>query len=146
MCLMSQGVPIKVAIKNFWTKFPFSLVVGPLGGVGIKRIKKKDGSGNNQVAMMAEIYSRYEEIALIIAPEGSRSLRKKWKSGFYYVAQQAKVPIVSLAGDYSNKTVWFGPVFHGHEPLEEVMKELMVFFKDCVPKYPEGFSLDERYV
>ncbi len=146
LCMMSLGVPIKVAIKAVWMIFPFSLLIKPIGGVGIKRKKKKDGSGYNQVEMLAELYTRYDKIALIVAPEGSRSLRKKWKTGFYHVAQKANVPIVTLGGDYTNRTVYFGPVFHGGETLEEVMREMMVFFKDSKAKFPEMFALDERYV
>ena len=133
MCMISMGVPIKVAIKNFWTKFPFSLIIGPIGGVGIRRIRNKDGSGYNQVDMLAELFERYEKIALIITPEGSRSLRKEWKTGFYHIAQKANVPIVTLGGDYEKKVVYFGPVFTGQESLDEVMRAMMNFL--CLPMY-----------
>ncbi len=145
MCMISLGVPIKVAIKKFWTKFPFSLLIKPLGGVGINRIRKKDGTGNQQVDMLADLYKRYDQIALIITPEGSRSLHKQWKTGFYHIAQKAEVPIVTLGGNYENRTVYFGPVFSGEESLEKVMQDMMAFFKNSVAKYPEEFSVDERY-
>ena len=146
LCMIGLGVPIKVAIKNFWTIFPFSLVINPMGGVGIKRKKKQDGTGNNQVDLLAELFSRYDEIALIISPEGSRELRKKWKTGFFYMAQKANVPIVTLAGNYKNRTVYFGPVFNPGKTLEEVMSEMMEFFKSGSAKFPQKFSLDERFV
>lgn len=145
MCLMSLGVPVKVAIKKFWTRFPFSLIIKPLGGVGINRIKNKDGTGNNQVDMLAELYERYDQIALIITPEGSRSLRKEWKTGFYHIAKKAKVPIVAFSGDYNIQKVWFGPVYKGKETLDEVMRDMMVFYDKSGPKYPADFALDQRY-
>ena len=146
MCMFSLGVPTKVAIKKFWTKFPFSLIIKPIGGVGIDRSKKKDGTRKSQVEMLAELYQQYDKMALVITPEGSRSLRRQWKTGFYHIAQKANVPIVTLTGDFKTKTVQFGPVFDGKQTLDEVMREMMAFFKKGVACYPEKFALDERYV
>ena len=146
MCMFGWGIPCKVAIKQFWTQFPFSLVIKPLGGVGINRSKKKDGGKRSQVEMLAEIFDRYEQIALIITPEGSRSKRTQWKSGFYHIAQAAKVPIVTLTGNFSTRTVEFGPVYKNGESLETVMRGMMKFFVRGGAKYPENFALDERYI
>ena len=143
ICMLAWGVPIKVAIKKFWTKFPFGLIVKPIGGVAIDR---KRGAGRNQVELLAKIFDDYEKIALVITPEGSRSLRKEWKTGFYHIAQKAKVPIVTLSGDFKTRTVQFGPVFKGRQSLEEVMRQTMAFYKkEGGPKYPEKFSVDVRY-
>ncbi len=146
LCMMGLGVPVKLAIKQFWVLFPFSLIIKPLGGVGIKRKKKADGTGYNQVEMMAEIFKEYDQIALIIAPEASRSIRKQWKTGFFHVAEMANVSIVTLRGDYAKREVEFGPVYKGKENLDKVMRGMMTFFSGGIAKYPEKSSLDERYV
>ena len=144
LCMIGLGVPIKLAIKKFWVQFPFSLLIKPLGGIGIDR--KKGGKGKNQVDMLAEIFTQFEKIALIITPEGSRSLRKEWKTGFYHVAQKANVPIVTLTGDYPTKTVALERIYPPGDSLDEVMTGLMHSYKNIKGKYPEQFSLDERYV
>ena len=146
LCMFSMGVPTKVVIKKFWTRFPFNLLIRPLGGMGIDRTRDKNGQRKNQVQMLADLFKRFDKIALVITPEGSRSRRSHWKTGFYHIARAARVPIVTLTADFKNRTVRFGPVFYGTEPLDEVMHRMMAFFKKGVPLLPEQFALDEKYI
>ena len=145
VAMMSWGIPVKIVIKNFWTKFPFSLVVGPLGGIGIDRSKKRNKE-NSQTNDLAPVFDKYEKIAFIITPEGSRSLKKEWKTGFYQIAKLANVPMVTLKGNYKARTVEFGPVYYPSQDLEEVMRSMMAYYNDSVAKYPSKFSLDQRYI
>lgn len=142
LCIWSLDVPMKLAIKDFWTKFPFGLIIKPLGGVGIDRTKRK---GKDHINMMASIFDKYERIAFVITPEGSRSKRTRWKTGFYHLAKAADVPIVTFRADFSERTCDFGPVFTTQKSMDNVMKEMMVFFDGGVPYHPELFSVDERY-
>jgi len=144
LCMMSMGVPIRAAIKNFWTKFPFSLIIKPLGGVGIDR--SSGGKKRDQVSMLAEVFDKNEHIAFVITPEGTRKKRTRWKMGFYHVAKKANVPMVSFAADFSKRQCWFGPVHTPDEKLEDVMTSMTSFFGGAVAYHPELFSLDERYV
>ncbi len=143
--MMAWGVPMKVVIKKAWTKFPFGLVLKPLGAVGISRSTDKKPDKKNQVFRLASVYKDYEKIAFVITPEGSRSLRKQWKTGFYHIAKLAKVPIVLISADVRAKKVKFGPLLSPEDDLETVMKQMMDFYKDAVAFYPENFALDERY-
>ncbi|MEM1124501.1 MAG: 1-acyl-sn-glycerol-3-phosphate acyltransferase, partial [Bacteroidota bacterium] len=88
------GIPVKIAIKDYWTKFPWGIIIKPFGGLGIDRSKKDPNAPRkSQIEQMADFFKAYDEIALVIAPEGTRRLRKEWKMGFYYVAKKANVPI-----------------------------------------------------
>ena len=144
LCMMGWGIPVKVAIKDFWTKFPFSLIIKPLGGVGINRSKRQKGT--SQIYDLVPIFEQNERIAFIITPEGSRGPRTQWKAGFYQIARLAKVPMVTLKGNFADKTVEFGPVFYPDQELDTIMRSMMEFFKDGVGKYPEMFKIDERYI
>ncbi len=144
--MVAWGVPIKVVIKKSWTKFPLSLVIKPLGGVGIERKANPDGTKRNQVQLLADIFKKHEEIAMIIAPEGTRSKTDQWKTGFYHVAQAANVPIVSFTGDNPTRKIKFGKVFYPGADKEEVMKYLMGFFSSAQGVNPENFTVDKRYV
>ena len=42
---------------------------------------------------------------LAIAPEGTRKKVKKWKTGFYYIALKANLPILMVSFDYEKKQV-----------------------------------------
>ncbi|MFK7810485.1 MAG: 1-acyl-sn-glycerol-3-phosphate acyltransferase [Saprospiraceae bacterium] len=149
MNMFGWGIPVKVAIKNFWTQFPFNLLIKPLGGVGIDRSKKTGDRKGAQILAMASVFKRYEKIAFIITPEGSRSKRTKWKQGVYYIAKEAGVPIVTMTANYDTRDITFGPVFHPEkDDLETVMRGMMDFYRvhGIGAKYPEEFALDERYV
>jgi 1-acyl-sn-glycerol-3-phosphate acyltransferase len=141
--MFAWGIPVKVAIKKFWTEFPFSLLIRPLGGVGIDRSKKAKENRGAQIGNIAAVFKKYEEIAFIITPEGSRSKRTKWKTGFYHIAKEARVPIVIMTADYNTRHITFGPVLYPEtEDLETVMRKVMVFYaKNGGSKYPEEFAL-----
>ena len=144
--MMGWGIPIKIAIKKVWTKFPLGLIVNPFGGIGIDRSKSKVRDTKGQVQNLANVFKDHQKIAFVITPEGSRSKRTQWKTGFYHIARLAKVPIVTLSGDYRKKAVEFGPVFTGNEKLEDIMREMMEFYKPGGGKFPDQFALDERYI
>lgn len=143
--IWANGLKMKVVIKKFWTKFPLSLVIKPLGGVGVDR--KKTDSKAKQIDQLADIFNRYEKACFVITPEGTRGPRKRWKTGFYYIAKKANVPIVTLSADFLKREVKFGPIYDPNkQSLEEIMRSMMQFYKDCGPVYPENFMLDERYI
>ena len=81
----------------------------------------------------------------MVAPEGSRSLRKQWKTGFYYVALQAKVPIALGFLDYQKKEAGIARLLRPSGDIEKDMQEIMAFYASISPRYADAFSLDERY-
>lgn len=141
-------VPMKFTVKREWTRFPFGIFMNPLGAVGVDRRPKVPGEKRKSLvdAMVGIIKSR-DRIAMVIPPEGTRSLRKEWKIGFYYTAVKANVPITCGYLDFKNKRAGVAPfaVF----PTGDIKKDLQPineFYKDMKGKFPEKFSLDERYV
>ncbi len=143
--MIAWGLPLKVVIKNAWLKFPFGLVLKPLGAIGITRDIDKKKSKKNQVYRLASVFKDHEEIAFVITPEGTRSPRDEWKTGFYHIAKLANVPIVLISADAPGKKVWFGPTQYPSDDLETVMRNMMDFYKTAVAFYPENFKLDKRY-
>src|SRR5690606_18805419 len=85
------------------------------------------------------------ELALVVTPEGTRSLSKKWKSGFYHVALGANVPILLGYLDYDKREAGIGKVIHPSGDFEADMREIADFYRNISPKYPAKFSLDERF-
>ena len=141
------GIPVKIAIKDFWTKFPMGILVKPMGGLGIDRSKKDPNKPRkSQIEQMADFFGQHERMALVIAPEGTRDLRKEWKMGFYHVAKKANVPITFGYLDYEKKEAGVGGVVYPTDDVAADMKKIMDFYKNIIGKYPECFSLDQRYV
>lgn len=134
----------RFVIKNEWTKFPFSLVMKPAGAIGLDREQLKSKGASSNTDVMADLFKQYPELVLMIAPEGTRKANKHWKTGFYYIAQKAQVPIVLGYADFSKKEAGLGPVIYPQN-FEEDMKKIMDFYRNIQGKEPSNFILDERF-
>ncbi|MEM8617181.1 MAG: 1-acyl-sn-glycerol-3-phosphate acyltransferase [Pseudomonadota bacterium] len=60
-------------------------------------------SSTNLVDQVAAAYAARDEMAVVIAPEGTRSDVKAWKTGFYNISNAAGVPVALGFIDYSKK-------------------------------------------
>jgi len=136
-------IPMKFTVKDFWTKFPLGLLMKPLGGMGIDRSSKTRFS---YVDQMVNIIKSNDHIAMVVAAEGTRSLRKKWKMGFYHTAMKAEVPICFGYLDYVKKEAGISGTLYPTGVIGEDMKVINAFYRDIKGKHPDKFSLDERYV
>ncbi len=103
-----------------------------LGGIPIDRSKSK-----NVVAQSIQQFDQNKTMILTIAPEGTRSKVKKWKTGFYHIANGANVPIVLGFLDYRRKTGGIGPVIYPSGDIETDMKTIRAFYDGVTAKYPE---------
>ncbi len=65
-------------------------------------------SGQNKVTAIAAVFNQKKIVRLAMAPEGTRKKVETWKTGFYYIALAAKVPIIPVSFDYKTKTVTIG--------------------------------------
>jgi 1-acyl-sn-glycerol-3-phosphate acyltransferase len=134
----------KFVIKKEWLKFPLNLVLVPAGAIGIDRKKVKEKGGISTTDAMADLFKEYPDLVLMIAPEGTRSPNPNWKTGFYYIAQKANVPIVLGYADFSKKEAGIGLVIYPTN-FEEDMKKIMHFYEGIEGKVPQNFKLDEKF-
>ncbi|MFK7947771.1 MAG: 1-acyl-sn-glycerol-3-phosphate acyltransferase [Saprospiraceae bacterium] len=141
-------IPMKVAIKDFWTKiFFFGWIIRSLGGIGINRSPKKPGEKRrSMVEAMADVIKKNDNIAMVIAIEGTRKAVKRWRMGFYHTALEANAPITFGYLDYEKKEAGVGGVVHPTGDINKDMKVILDFYKTIEPKFPDKFILDERYV
>jgi 1-acyl-sn-glycerol-3-phosphate acyltransferase len=112
-----------VAKKELFT-WPFSYYFKWTGGASLDRT-----AGQNKVEAIAQIFDNKEEFRLAMAPEGTRKKVNKWKTGFYYIAKEANVPIIPVAFDYGSKTVKVGNPYYILGDIEKDLKDLNAFFK-----------------
>ena len=136
---------IRFTVKKEWMRFPFSLLMKPLGGIAIDR-KSRIANSNRRsfVESMIGLFDENEELIIVITPEGSRSLRDKWKTGFYHVALGANVPICLGYVDYVTKKAGIGKVIYPSDYSTD-MREIMAFYKQVHAKFPEKFSVDMEF-
>ncbi|MEL4307687.1 1-acyl-sn-glycerol-3-phosphate acyltransferase [Joostella sp. CR20] len=102
------------------------------GGAPIDRSKN-----NNTVDAVAELFEQRDEFRLAIAPEGTRKKVSNWKTGFYYIAKGANVPIVMVAFDYKNKEVRVAPPFYVSDDVEADFEFMYNYFSGVEGKIPE---------
>ena len=129
---LMKGIPLKFFIKKEWYFFPFNYLFKALGGVPINR-----GTSENLTDQIAQVFNNYEELAIMIPPEATRSYNPNWKKGFYYISQKAKVPIVLGYIDYENKIGGFGPIFHITDDVDKDIESIKDFYKGIKGKFPE---------
>ena len=105
-------------------KAPFGGVMGWLGGIAVDR-----SQSNNLVTASAQAIGNADfPLQLIVPPEGTRSQARQWKTGFYYIAQAAQVPIVMAYMDYANKRSGLGPVFQPTGDIDADMATIRRFY------------------
>lgn len=135
-------VPVRFTVKKEFNFFPFSIILNALGAIWIDRSPKKPGEKRqSMVQVMTDIFKEHEEIAVMVTPEGTRSLRTKWKTGFYHVAKNAGVPLCLGYVDFAKKEAGVGGPIYPTD-FEKDMREIAAFYKTKGARHPEKFSVD----
>lgn len=113
--------------------FPFGYFFKWMGGAPLNRQKNE-----NKVEAIAKVFDKKEIFRLAIAPEGTRKKVDKWRTGFYYMAKQANVPIIPVAFDYKLKTVTLHAPFVISDSIEHDLTKLQSLYKGVVGKNAEN--------
>ena len=118
----------KDTLFRWWNTWFFRF----LGGIPINR-----RAPQGQVAAVAAKFAECDELVLCIAPEGTRSRRDHWKSGFYHIALGAGVPIALGFLDYAKKQGGYGPIIHPTGDLRRDMDRIREFYAGVTARFPE---------
>ena len=90
-----------------------------LGGIPVDRTKN-----SNIVDEVVDLFELGKIKILAIAPEGTRKRVEKWKTGFYYIALKAKLPILMVSFDYIRKEVKINDKFYPSGDIDKDFIEL----------------------
>lgn len=118
--------------KHTLFKPPFGGFMRWLGGVAIDR-----SSPQGSVQALAELFSRSDKLVIAVPPEGTRDKREHWKSGFYWIAYTAKVPIICGYLDYEKRRAGLGFHFVPTGDVKADMDRIRAFYKDKRGKFPD---------
>lgn len=130
-------IPLSFMGKQQLFRWPIGRAMRELGGVAVDR-----SASRNYVQSIAEEFGKRDAFMLTIAPEGTRSAVGRWKTGFYHIAMQAKVPLVIGMMDYARKRVGLAEAFWPTGDYAEDMKKVLAFYQTTTPKYPRQGSVD----
>lgn len=103
-----------------------------LGGIPLDR-----GATKDFVSQVVDWFDREPELTLVIAPEGTRSRTDCWRSGFYWIAHGAGVPIGLGFVDYPNRVAGIGSSIMPTGDIEADMETIRAFYADKIGKHPE---------
>jgi 1-acyl-sn-glycerol-3-phosphate acyltransferase len=101
-----------------------------MGGIPIDRTKRM-----NVVEQVAAEYEKRDELALVIAAEGTRSSNGEWKSGFYNNAVAAKVPIVAAWVDNDTNTLGFSEPIYPSGNYADDLAKIAAFLRSKLPDF-----------
>ncbi|GAB1445574.1 lysophospholipid acyltransferase family protein [Flammeovirgaceae bacterium] len=113
-------------------KPPFGWFFRMLGGYPVDRSKSQD-----MVEQVAALFNSHDEFVLAIAPEGTRKKVERLKTGFYYIARKANVPIVPVGFDFKNKEIVVSEPIYSTESFDHDMALLLGFYRTITGKNPE---------
>jgi 1-acyl-sn-glycerol-3-phosphate acyltransferase len=119
-------------------RFPFRGLMMWLGGIPVHREK----ASNLVAASVEAIRAADGPLQLVVPPEGTRSKSRYWKTGFYYIAVGAQVPIVMAYMDYSRKVSGLGPIFQPTGDVEADMARIKTFYAPFKGKNADQFHAD----
>jgi 1-acyl-sn-glycerol-3-phosphate acyltransferase len=126
------GLEMNFVGKKELFKFPFGWYFRSVGGAPLDR-----SGGKNNVDATVEVFNNRDVFRLALSPEGTRKKVTELRTGFYYIALKANVPIIPVAFDYSKKEVRIGNPVSVTGNYEEDMKMILPHYKDAVGKFAE---------
>ncbi|MFV1987561.1 MAG: lysophospholipid acyltransferase family protein [Gemmatimonadota bacterium] len=114
---------------------PFGGIMRRLGGIPLNRSTSHD--------FVPEVVGWFEKdpgLTLCIAPEGTRSRRDCWRSGFYWIAYGARVPIALGFFDYERRVGGIGEAIVPTGDIEADMEKIRAFYSKIRGRHPENMS------
>jgi len=126
------GIHPHFMAKDSLFRWPMRRFMLDMGGVPVDRSGRR-----NYVTAMAEEFRRRKQFILTIAPEGTRSGVKQWRSGFYHIAREAGVPIVIGMMDYRKRTGGLGSVIWPTGDYKADMAKILEFYRSVAPRHPD---------
>ena len=122
--------------KHTIFRWPIAWFFRAIGGIPVRR-----GEGHNYIEQLARMFAQSDRLVLGMAPEGTRSKTDHWKTGFYYIARGAGVPVLMAYFDYPRKQVGITGILHPSDDIEADFEKIREFYADHRGKNPEQESL-----
>lgn len=139
MCTLHLRVRTNWIGKDALFKPPHGWIMRRLGGISVDRSKASD-----TVSQVVDYCNSRDNLILVITPEGTRGKVAKWKSGFYWIAHGANLPIMVFYTDYGRKVCGVGPVMYPTGDYEKDVVKIRNFFQSVTPKNPDRIPKSEQ--
>jgi 1-acyl-sn-glycerol-3-phosphate acyltransferase len=121
--------------KHTLFRWPLGPIFRLLGGIPVDRTVH-----TGFIQRIAGLYKSRDEMALTIAAEGTRSRTEHWKTGFYFIAVEAGVPIALGYIDYARKRLGVGATLYPTGNIKQDFATIRAFYQDKTGLRPENQS------
>ena len=118
--------------KHSLFKPPFGRLMRRLGGIPIYR--------DTQGGLVEQVVARFAhngKLVVLVPPSGTRQKRDYWKSGFYWIAYNAQVPLLCAYLDFARKEAGLGLSFVPTGDLSADMDRIREFYAGKAGKFPD---------
>jgi 1-acyl-sn-glycerol-3-phosphate acyltransferase len=113
--------------KHTLFRFPFGGLMRWLGGIPVNRT-----SPQNLVPEVARLLKSNPNLVVCIPPEGTRKRVERWKTGFWYIARQAEVPIMMTALDARSRTLRLLGEYMPGDDIDREIREIQEHYRGIV--------------
>ncbi len=123
-----MGIKPSFMGKHTLFRWPMKRFMEDMGGIPVDRRSRA-----NYVEQVAAEFARRDELALVVAAEGSRTTDGTWKSGFYHIAQAAGVPIVPTWVCNATMRLGFGPALWPSGDYAADLAKIAAYLRSVLP-------------
>lgn len=123
---------VKFLGKSSLFRPPLGWIFRQLGGYPIERSKSM-----NMVQSYVDLFNSKDNFAIVMAPEGTRKKVEHFKTGFYYIAKGAQIPIIPCIFDYEHKECRYLDPFYSTSDSEKDILYLESLFRGIQGKNEE---------
>ena len=131
LLMAAEELPIRFMGKASLFRGPLGIFMRAIGALPVER-----SASANLVDQIAARFAENEDLIIGLAPEGTRSKAARWRTGFYYIALKAQVPIVMAYLDYKNRVCGLGPSFMPTGDLPADFEIIREFYSGISGKFP----------
>ena len=131
LTMMALNGDLHYVAKHSLFNNPLGSIFRWMGGVSVDRQKT-----HGFVEQMVDQFERRERFVLAIMPEGTRSKVASWRSGFYFIALRAQLPISLVAFDYGSKRMRLGVGMKPSGNYEADLPIIQAYFADIQGRHP----------
>lgn len=133
MAIFALGLRISWMGADWIFKYPFMRWIG---GIPIDRSKS-----HGVVAQTVEQFQTREQLLIALSPEGTRKKSVPWKTGFFRIAEGAKVPIFMVGLCHTDREIRLGPALDSAMGFDTFMEQARDFYAEYLEKYGDHFGM-----
>lgn len=127
-----ERIPIRIMGKDSLFRWPMGVFMRAIGAIPVNRRER-----TSLVDQVAAKFDEHKDFVIGISPEGTRKKTSHWRTGFYYIALKARVPIVMAYLDYKNKIVGIGPSIKPSGDIKADFEKISDFYSGICGKFPD---------